>query len=106
MVRAQHAHAVGERRLEQRQARTARVITAAATIVFCGFAAFAAFDVFGVFDDRALRVMGTGLVVAVLVDATVVRLVLVPAAMEVMGERNWWFPVLTFRRLTPRRNVT
>ncbi|AQZ64151.1 Integral membrane protein [[Actinomadura] parvosata subsp. kistnae] len=81
-------------------ARTARVITAAATIMFCVFAAF------GAFDERALRVMGVGLAVAVLVDATVVRLVLVPAAMEVMGERNWWFPVLTFRRLTPRRNVT
>ncbi|GAA2819416.1 MMPL family transporter [Nonomuraea rubra] len=81
-------------------ARTARVITAAATIMFCVFAAF------GAFDDRALRVMGVGLAVAVLVDATVVRLVLVPAAMEVIGERNWWFPELTFRRLTPRRNRT
>ncbi|MEV1000808.1 MMPL family transporter [Nonomuraea sp. NPDC050202] len=76
------------------------VITAAATIMFCVFAAF------GAFDDRALRVMGAGLAVAVLVDATVVRLVLVPAAMEVIGERNWWFPELTFRRLTPRRNRT
>jgi RND superfamily putative drug exporter len=81
-------------------AKTARVITAAATIMFCVFAAF------GAFDDRALRVMGAGLAVAVLVDATVVRLVLVPAAMEVIGERNWWFPELTFRRLTPRRNRT
>ncbi|UBU17690.1 MMPL family transporter [Nonomuraea gerenzanensis] len=81
-------------------AETARVITAAATIMFCVFAAF------GAFDDRALRVMGVGLAVAVLVDATVVRLVLVPAAMEVIGERNWWLPVLTFRRLTPQRNGT
>ncbi|WP_206060805.1 MMPL family transporter [Nonomuraea basaltis] len=79
---------------------TAGVITAAATIMFCVFAAF------GTFDDRALRIMGVGLAAAVLVDATVVRLVLVPAAMEVLGERNWWFPVLTFRRLTLRRNVT
>ncbi|SEH03347.1 putative drug exporter of the RND superfamily [Nonomuraea solani] len=81
-------------------AATARVITAAATIMFCVFAAF------GAFDDRALRIMGVGLAVAVLVDATVVRLVLVPATMEILGARNWWFPSLTFRRLTLRRNVT
>ncbi|MEO3792293.1 MMPL family transporter [Nonomuraea sp. B10E15] len=81
-------------------AATARVITAAATIMFCVFAAF------GAFDDRALRVMGVGLAAAVLVDATVVRLVLVPAAMEVLGARNWWFPNLTFRRLTSGEKVT
>jgi putative drug exporter of the RND superfamily len=67
-------------------AGTARVITAAAAIMFCVFAAF------GAFDDRALQIMGVGLAAGVLVDATVVRLVLVPAAMEVLGERNWWFP--------------
>jgi RND superfamily putative drug exporter len=81
-------------------AKTARVITAAATIMFCVFAAF------GAFDDRALRVMGVGLAVAVLVDATVVRLVLVPAVMEVLGARNWWFPRLALRRLPLKRNVT
>ncbi|MEU8245589.1 MMPL family transporter [Nonomuraea sp. NPDC048916] len=80
-------------------ARTARVITAAATIMFCVFAAF------GAFDDRALQIMGVGLAAAVLVDATVVRLVLVPAAMEVLGERNWWFPGLSSARLTHGRNV-
>jgi RND superfamily putative drug exporter len=68
--------------------------------MFCVFAAFWAFD------DRALRVMGVGLAAAVLVDATVVRLILAPAAVEVLGERNGWFPGLTFRRLTLRRNVT
>ncbi|WP_406675326.1 MMPL family transporter [Nonomuraea sp. N2-4H] len=81
-------------------ARTAGVITSVATIMFCVFAAF------GAFDDRALRIMGVGLAVAVLVDATVVRLVLVPAAMEVLGDRNWWFPGLTFRRLTPGQKST
>ncbi|MEV0594913.1 MMPL family transporter [Nonomuraea cavernae] len=81
-------------------ARTARVITAAATIMFCVFAAF------GAFDDRALQIMGVGLAAAVLVDATVVRLVLVPAAMEVLGERNWWFPGLSSGRLTHERNVS
>ncbi|HLU73704.1 MAG TPA: MMPL family transporter, partial [Nonomuraea sp.] len=81
-------------------ARTARVITAAAAIMFCVFAAF------GAFDDRALRVMGAGLAAGVLVDATIVRMVLVPAAMEVLGERNWWFPGLSFTRLTPGRDVS
>ncbi|MEV4568820.1 hypothetical protein AB0K12_34045 [Nonomuraea sp. NPDC049419] len=71
-----------------------------ATIMFCVFAAF------GAFDDRALRVMGVGPAVAVLVDATVVRLVLVPAAMKVLDDRNWWFAGLTFRRLTPGQKRT
>jgi RND superfamily putative drug exporter len=81
-------------------AGTARVITAAAAIMFCVFAAF------GTFDDRALQIMGIGLAAGVLVDATVVRLILVPAAMEVLGERNWWFPHLSFTRLPLRRNVS
>ena len=65
---------------------TARVITAAALIMVCVFSAF----VFG--DSRELKVFGLGLAVAVLVDATVVRMVLVPATMELLGKRNWWMP--------------
>ena len=65
---------------------TARVITAAAAIMVCVFGSF----VFG--DEHALQVFGLGLAVAVLVDATVVRLVLVPATMELLGDRNWWIP--------------
>jgi RND superfamily putative drug exporter len=65
---------------------TARVITAAALIMFCVFAAF----VLG--DDRQLKLFGLGLAIAVLIDATVVRMVLVPATMELLGDRNWWFP--------------
>jgi RND superfamily putative drug exporter len=67
-------------------AATARVITAAAAIMFCVFGSF----VLG--DERALKLFGMGLAVAVLVDATVVRLVLVPATMELLGDRNWWLP--------------
>ena len=51
--------------------------------------------VFGSFvlgDDRALKLFGFGLAVAVFIDATLVRLVLVPAAMELMGNANWWAP--------------
>jgi putative drug exporter of the RND superfamily len=65
---------------------TARVITAAAAIMFCVFMSF----VLG--DDRSLKMFGFGLAMAVLLDATVVRLVLVPATMELLGDRNWWLP--------------
>jgi putative drug exporter of the RND superfamily len=65
---------------------TARVITAAALIMFCVFGAF----VLG--DDRALKLFGFGLAIAVLIDATIVRMVLVPATMELLGDRNWWIP--------------
>ena len=39
-----------------------------------------------------LKLIGLGLATAVLVDATIVRLVLVPAVMQLLGERNWWMP--------------
>ena len=51
--------------------------------------------VFGTFvlgDARAIKLIGLGLAVAVLLDATVVRMVLVPATMELLGDRNWWLP--------------
>jgi len=67
-------------------AKTAKVITAAAAIMICVFASF----VF--FDDRGLKTMGLGLATAVLVDATVVRMLLVPAVMELLGDRNWYWP--------------
>ncbi|MEO5900900.1 MAG: MMPL family transporter [Ilumatobacteraceae bacterium] len=77
---------------------TARVITAAALIMVCVFSAF----VLG--DQRALKLFGLGLAVAVLVDATVVRMVLVPATMELLGERNWWIPKW-LNRILPRIDV-
>jgi len=67
-------------------AATARVITAAAAIMICVFGAF----VLG--DDRSIKLFGLGLAVAVLFDATIVRLILVPATMELLGDRNWWLP--------------
>ena len=67
-------------------ASTARVITAAAAIMVCVFGTF----VLG--DLRAIKLIGLGLAVAVLLDATVVRMVLVPATMELLGDRNWWLP--------------
>jgi RND superfamily putative drug exporter len=79
-------------------ASTARVITAAAVIMFCVFSTF----VLG--DDRLLKLFGLGLAVAVLVDATLVRLVLVPATMELLGDRNWWIPKW-LDRILPRLDV-
>jgi len=67
-------------------AATARVITAAALIMVCVFGSFI------VADDRALKLMGLGLSVAVLLDATLVRMLLVPATMELLGDKNWWIP--------------
>ena len=62
------------------------MITAAAAIMVCVFGSF----VLG--DERAIKLFGFGLAFAVLIDATIVRLVLVPAAMELLGDRNWWLP--------------
>jgi RND superfamily putative drug exporter len=68
-------------------ANTARVITAAAAIMVALFLSF----VFA-FDERAIKLFGTGLAVAIFVDATIVRMVLVPATMELLGDANWWLP--------------
>ncbi|HYH48995.1 MAG TPA: MMPL family transporter [Acidimicrobiia bacterium] len=65
---------------------TARLITAAALIMVCVFGMFVLSDI------RALKLMGLGLAVAVAVDATIVRIVLVPATMELLGNANWWLP--------------
>jgi RND superfamily putative drug exporter len=74
-------------------AATARVITAAAAIMVSVFASF----VLG--DDRALKLFGFGLAAAVFLDATIVRLVLVPATMELLGRANWWLPKWLDKRL-------
>ncbi|MDO8735730.1 MAG: MMPL family transporter [Thermoleophilia bacterium] len=66
--------------------RTARVITAAAAIMITVFGSF----VLG--DQRIIKEFGFGLAVAVLIDASIVRLVMVPATMEILGKANWWFP--------------
>jgi RND superfamily putative drug exporter len=67
-------------------AKTARVITAAAAIMVVVFLAFlAAPDVF-------LKLFGVGLAAAIFLDATIVRMVLVPAVMQLLGDKNWWIP--------------
>src|ERR687892_690348 len=72
---------------------TARVITSAALIMISVFAAF----VLG--DDPVIKMFGLGLATAVFIDATIVRIVLVPATMKLLGEWNWWLPGWLDRRL-------
>ena len=67
-------------------ASTARVITSAALIMISVFLGF----VLG--DDPIIKMMGLGLATAIFVDATIVRMVLVPATMKLMGDANWWIP--------------
>ncbi len=79
-------------------AKTARVITAAAAIMVVVFLAFlAAPDVF-------LKLFGIGLASAIFLDATLVRMVLVPAVMQLLGDRNWWIPSW-LERVLPRLEV-
>ena len=67
-------------------AGTARVITSAALIMVAVFGSF----VLG--EDPLAKMMGLGLATAIAVDATIVRLVLVPASMKLLGKANWWLP--------------
>ena len=67
-------------------AATARVITSAALIMISVFAAFM------LSPDIEVKMFAVGLTVAVLVDATVVRMILVPSTMAIMGNANWWLP--------------
>ena len=74
-------------------AGTARVITAAAAIMIAVFAAFIPST------DIALKVIGIGMAAAILIDATVIRMLLVPAVMHLLGDRNWWLPAWLDRAL-------
>ena len=66
--------------------RTGRVVTAAAVVMSISFAALIAAEV------SFMRMFGLGLTLAILTDATLVRMVLMPAFMRIMGEWNWWSP--------------
>jgi len=79
-------------------ATTARVITAAAAIMVFVFGSFM------LEQNRQIKLFGLGLAVAVLLDATLVRMVLVPATMELLGNRNWWLP-RWLDRILPKLNV-
>jgi RND superfamily putative drug exporter len=79
-------------------AKTARVITAAAAIMVVVFLAFVASP------EVFLKLFGIGLAAAIFLDATLVRMVLVPAVMQLLGPRNWWIPDW-LERVLPRIDV-
>jgi putative drug exporter of the RND superfamily len=79
-------------------ASTARVITAAAAIMVVVFGSFIGES------DRVVKLFGLGLSIAVLIDATIVRMLLVPATMELLGDRNWWIP-RWLDRILPRVHI-
>jgi putative drug exporter of the RND superfamily len=79
-------------------ANTGKIITSAALIMFCVFAAFV------VNGDPTVKQFGVGLATAILIDATVVRCLLVPAVMVLSGKANWWLP-RWLDRILPRISI-
>jgi len=79
-------------------AETGRVIATAAVIMACVFASF------GFTGERIIAELGVGMGAAVLVDAFLVRMVLVPAVMHSLGARNWWYPRWA-ERITPKVSI-
>jgi RND superfamily putative drug exporter len=79
--------------------RSGRIITSAALLIVIVFAGFAAGEIV------AMKQLGLGLAIAVIVDATVVRCLLVPATMKLMGQWNWWAPA-PLARLHDRIGIT
>jgi RND superfamily putative drug exporter len=67
-------------------ARSGRLITGAAAIMVAVFLAF------GLAEVELIKSIGIGLAIAITIDATIVRAVIVPAAMRLLGDRNWWAP--------------
>ncbi len=79
-------------------ATTARVISAAAAIMVFVFGSFM------LENDRTFKLFGVGLASAIFLDATIVRMLLVPATMELLGDKNWWLP-RWLDRILPNINV-
>ena len=80
-------------------ARTGRLVTSAALILFLAFAALASGP------ETDVKVLATGLAAGILLDATVVRALLVPAVVSFFGEWNWWFPPGLAKLLRVRQSV-
>jgi RND superfamily putative drug exporter len=87
-----------QRAIREGLATTGRVITAAGAIMIVVFGSFV------LAPERFLQQFGHGLAVAILVDAFVIRSLLVPAVMQLLGERAWWLPSWLGRRL-PRAAI-
>ncbi|WP_030382439.1 MULTISPECIES: MMPL family transporter [unclassified Streptomyces] len=75
-----------------REAITHGVVTTAGVVTSAAVIMVAVFAIFGTLSMQSMKQMGVGLAAAVLIDATVIRGVLLPAVMALLGERNWYFP--------------
>ena len=80
------AHGDNDRAVAEGLASSARTISSAALIMTCVFAVFVLTGV------PSIKELGLGCAVAIAIDATLVRLILVPAAMKLLGDWNWWMP--------------
>ncbi|MEV5916979.1 MMPL family transporter [Streptomyces pseudogriseolus] len=80
------------RGLETRDAIRHGVVTTAGVVTSAAVIMVAVFAIFGTLSMQSMKQMGVGLAAAVLIDATVIRGVLLPAVMALLGERNWYFP--------------
>ncbi|MEU0987743.1 MMPL family transporter [Streptomyces sp. NPDC005953] len=93
-----HVFVVSRIREARMQGRTTRdaithgVVTTAGVVTSAAVIMVAVFAIFGTLSMQSMKQMGVGLAAAVLIDATVIRGVLLPAAMALLGERNWYFP--------------
>ncbi|GAA5015460.1 MMPL family transporter [Terrabacter aeriphilus] len=95
-----HRHGAGnDRSVSLGLQRTGRIITSAALLIVIVFAGFVAGDIL------IIKQMGVALVAAVVIDATLVRMLLVPATMTLLGRWNWWAPA-PLRRLHDRFGIT
>ncbi|GAB3883071.1 MMPL family transporter [Terrabacter terrigena] len=95
-----HRHGAGnDRAVSLGLQRTGRIITSAALLIVIVFAGFVAGDIL------IIKQMGLALVAAVAIDATLVRMLLVPATMTLLGRWNWWAPA-PLRRLHDRFGIT
>jgi RND superfamily putative drug exporter len=83
---AHQRHGDNRRSVVEGLTSTARIISAAALIMLSVFGSFIAFP------DTTVKMIGLGLAVSIFIDATIVRMVLVPASMILLGESNWWIP--------------
>jgi RND superfamily putative drug exporter len=97
--RIREAHAQGE----PTRAAVARGVRASAGVVTSAAAVMVGvFSIFATLSLLEFKQLGVGLAAAVLIDATIVRAVLLPAAMALLGRRNWWLPVWLDKRLSDR----
>jgi putative drug exporter of the RND superfamily len=68
------------------------IVATAGTVTSAAIVMVAVFSVFATLTILDMKEMGVGLAVAILIDATIVRAILLPAAMKLLGDRNWYLP--------------